>query len=60
MFVFFHALALALGLFGGFGGGFSHVGGATGAPMMSPADGGGSMPGPGSGGSPGSGGQGGG
>jgi len=44
MFMFFHALALALSLFGGFGG-FSHVGGPpTGAFMGPPTDGGGSMP----------------
>ncbi len=48
MFMFFHALALALGLFGGLGGGFTHFGaaGAMGA-SMGPPDGGGTMPGPG-------------
>jgi hypothetical protein len=59
MFMFFHALALALGLFGGLGGGFTHVGGpGVAAPtmMQPPGDGGGSMP---SGGLPGGGGQGG-
>ncbi len=51
MFMFFHALVLAFGLFGGLGGGFTHFGGAPeiGAPTMGPPDGGGSMPGPGSG-----------
>lgn len=49
MFLFFHALALALGLFGGFSG-FSHSGGpAVGASMQPPVDGGGSMPSPGGG-----------
>lgn len=44
MFMFFHALAFALGLFGELGGGFSHVAGpAVGGPMV-PGDGGGSMP----------------
>ncbi|HVR46170.1 MAG TPA: hypothetical protein VMT95_05990 [Candidatus Binatia bacterium] len=59
MFMFFHALALALGLFGGFGGGFTHFGGGAGigAPMLGPTDGGGSMPGPGNGGLPGTGGH---
>jgi hypothetical protein len=50
MFMFFHALALALGLLGGFGdGGFSHVGGTTAGAPMAPNDGGGSMPSTGSG-----------
>jgi len=51
MFLFFHALALALSLFGGFGGGFTHVGAALSAPMaggdgevLGPPDSGGSMP----------------
>jgi len=46
MFMFFHALALALGLFGGFGGGFSHFGGPSASSMGPPGDGGGSMPSP--------------
>ncbi len=51
MFLFFHALALALGLFGGFGGGFTHFGGAPPiSAAMGPPDSGGSMPGPGGGG----------
>jgi hypothetical protein len=59
MFMFFHALALALGLFGGLGGGFTHFGGEAGmgAPMLGPIDSGGSMPSPGNGGLPGSGGH---
>jgi hypothetical protein len=44
MFVFFHALAFALGLFGGFDGGFSHVAGPAIGASVAPADGGGSMP----------------
>jgi len=51
MFMFFHALALALGLFGGLGGGFTHFGGAGAmSASMGPPDGGGTMPGPGGGG----------
>jgi hypothetical protein len=52
MFLFFHALALALGLLGAFGSGFSHVGGGPMGAMLQqpPVDGGGSMPGPGGGG----------
>lgn len=51
MILFFQGLALALGLFGSFGGDFVHFGGGapTGAPMASPGDGGGSMPGSGGG-----------
>ncbi len=64
MFLFFHALALALSLFSGFGGGFTHVGGAAAlsAPMagrdggiLGPPDSGGTMPGGGGSGPMGSG-----
>jgi hypothetical protein len=59
VFIFFHALALALGLLGGFGGGFTHIGGGDGIgpSMIGPTDGGGSMPGPGGGGQTGGGGH---
>ena len=43
MFMFFHALAFAMGMLTGFDGGWSHVSGGGG--IASPGDTGGSMPG---------------